>query len=107
MKPEVTRPSHGCFLGALINGLLVVVPFYLAVLVLLKAMQSLVGLVRPIAALLPDWMPAEALVALLLVVALCLLVGAADRMRLGRAVRERIEKSLFQRFPGYAVFRGL
>ena len=107
MKPEVTRPSHGFFSGALINGLLVVVPVYLAVLVLLKAMQSLVGLVRPIAALLPDWMPAEDLLALLLLLALCFLVGVAVRMPIGRAVRERIEKSLFQRIPGYAVLRSL
>ncbi len=32
MKPEVTRPAHGFFTGALINGLLVIVPLYLAVL---------------------------------------------------------------------------
>jgi len=107
MKPEVTRPAHGFFTGALINGLLVIVPLYLALLLLLKAMQSLVGLVRPIAALLPDWMPAEDLLAFLLVLALCFLVGVAVRMPTGRAVRERIEKSLFQRIPGYAVFRGL
>jgi uncharacterized membrane protein len=107
MKPEVTPPSRGFIAGALISGLLVVVPFYLALLLLLKAMQSLVGLVRPIAALLPDWMPAEDLLSLLLVLVLCFLVGVAVRTRVGRAARERIEKSLFQRIPGYAVFRGL
>jgi uncharacterized membrane protein len=107
MKPEVTRPAHGFFTGALITGLLVIVPFYLALLLLLKAMQSLAGLVRPIAALLPDWLPAEDLLALLLVLVLCFLVGVAVQTHLGRAVRERVEKSLFQRIPGYAVFRGL
>ena len=107
MKPDVTRPAHGFFTGALINGLLIVVPVYLALLVLLKAMQSLVGVVRPIAALLPDWVPAEDLLALLLVLILCFLVGVAVRTPIGRAARERVEKSLFQRIPGYAVFRGL
>ena len=107
MQPEATRPSHGFFTGALINGLLIVVPVYLALLLLLKAMQSLVGLVRPIAVLLPDWMPAEDLLSLLLALVLCFLVGVAVRTRVGRAARERIEKSLFQRIPGYAVFRGL
>jgi uncharacterized membrane protein len=107
MKPEVTRPAHGVFTGALITGLLVIVPFYLALLLLLKAMQLLAGLVRPIAALLPDWLPAEDLLALLLVLVLCFLVGVAVQTHLGRAVRERVEKSLFQRIPGYAVFRGL
>jgi uncharacterized membrane protein len=107
MKPEVTRPAHGFFTGALINGLLVIVPLYLAVLLLLKAMQSLVGLVRPLAALLPDWMPAEDLLALLAVLGLCFLVGVAVRTPIGRAARERMEKLLFRRLPGYAVFRGL
>jgi len=107
MQPEAARPSHGFFKGALINGLLIVVPVYLALLLLLKAMQSLVGVVRPIAALLPDWMPAEDLLALLLVLVVCFLVGVAVRTPIGRSARERIEKSLFQRIPGYAVFRGL
>lgn len=35
--------------NALVGGLLVVVPIYLAVLLLLKAMQSLAGFVRPFA----------------------------------------------------------
>jgi uncharacterized membrane protein len=107
MTPESNRPSRGFFSGALITGLLVIVPVYLAVLLLLKAMQSLAGLVRPIAALLPDWMPAEDLLSLLLVLVLCFLVGIAVRTPIGRAARERAEKSLFQRIPGYAVFRGL
>jgi uncharacterized membrane protein len=107
MKLEATRPSRGFIMDALISGLLVIVPFYLAVLLLLKAMQSLVGLVRPLAALLPDWVPAEDLLSLLLVLVLCFLVGVALRTRLGRSAEERIEKSLFQRIPGYAVFRGL
>jgi uncharacterized membrane protein len=107
MKPEVTPPSHGFFTGSLINGLLVVVPFYLAVLLLLKAMQSLDGLVRPIAKLLPEWLPAQDILSLLLVLVLCFLVGVALRTRVGRTARERIEKTLFQRIPGYAVFRGL
>jgi len=107
MTPEGNRPSHGFFTGALISGLLIVVPFYLAVLLLLKAMQSLVGVVRPIAALVPEWVPAEDLLSLLLVLVLCFLVGVEVRTRVGQAARERIEKSLFQRIPGYAVFRGL
>ena len=55
-------------INALIGGLLVVLPIYLAVLLLLlKAMKSVAGLVRPIAAIFPEWMPAENLLALLAV----------------------------------------
>jgi hypothetical protein len=45
--------------NAVIGGVLVLLPLYLAALMLLKAMQSVVGLVRPLAALLPAGLPAE------------------------------------------------
>jgi uncharacterized membrane protein len=93
--------------GSLIAGLLVVVPLYLAVLLLLKGMASLAGLVRPFTGLLPDWVPAEHLLSLGLVLLLCFLVGVIVRTRAGRSVRERVETSLFDRIPGYAVFRSL
>jgi len=94
-------------LTSVVRGLLVVLPLYLAVLLLLKAMASLAGLVKPVAALLPEWVPAEGLVALILVALVCFLVGAAVHTSAGRATREHIEKSLFERIPGYALFRSL
>jgi uncharacterized membrane protein len=91
--------------NTLVGGLLVLAPIYIAVLLLLKAMQSLVGLVRPFAMLLPDWFPAENVLSLLLVLILCFLIGVAVRTTMGRAIRERIEKILFERLPGYALFK--
>jgi len=93
--------------STVVGGVLVLLPIYLAVLVVLKGMRSVVGLVRPIAALLPDWLPAENLLTLLVVLIACFLVGAAVRTRGGRALRERMEKSFFDRLPGYALFRSL
>jgi uncharacterized membrane protein len=93
--------------SAFVGGLLIVVPIYLAVLLLLKAMQSVVALVRPLAMLLPAWLPAEHILSLLLVLIVCFLIGVAVRTPAGRAIRERIEKSLFERLPGYALFRSL
>jgi uncharacterized membrane protein len=93
--------------NVLVGGLLIVVPLYLAVVLLLKAMQSLAKLVRPLARLLPDWFPAEHLLSLLLVLLLCGLIGVAVRTRTGRAMRERLEKALFERLPGYALLRSL
>jgi uncharacterized membrane protein len=93
--------------SAFVGGLLIVVPIYLAVLLLLKAMQSVVAFVRPLAMLLPAWLPAEHILSLLLVLIVCFLIGVAVRTPAGRALRERIEKSLFERLPGYALFRSL
>jgi uncharacterized membrane protein len=90
-----------------VGGVVIVVPIYLSVLLLLKAMQAVAGLVNPIANLLPEWFPAEQVLSLLLVLVVCFLVGVALRTRAGQATRERIEKSLFERIPGYALFRSL
>ena len=93
--------------NALVGGLLIVLPIYLAVLVLLKGMQSVAALVRPLTVLLPAWLPAEGLLSLALVLVVCFLIGIAVRTRVGRILRERIERSLFERLPGYALFRSL
>jgi uncharacterized membrane protein len=92
---------------ALLGGLLVVVPIYLAVLLLLKGMKSVAGLVRPFALLLPDWFPAEKALSILLVLAFCFLIGLAVRSHAGRAVQERLERTLLERIPGYALLRSL
>jgi uncharacterized membrane protein len=93
--------------NAVLGGVLVVLPIYLALVVLLKGMQSVVPLVRPFTMLLPDWVPAERLLSLVLVLIVCFLIGVAVRTRLGRRLRERMETSLFERLPCYALFRSL
>jgi uncharacterized membrane protein len=57
--------------------------------------------------LLPEWFPAEHVLSLLLVLIVCFLIGVSVRTPAGRVVRERIEKSLFEKMPGYALFRSL
>jgi len=90
-----------------LTGLLILVPIYLSVLLLFRAMQAVAGIVRPLAQLLPDWLPAEQLLSLVLVLLVCFLIGIAVRGPAGRAARERLEKSFFQRIPGYSLFRSL
>jgi uncharacterized membrane protein len=93
--------------STVVGGLFIVVPAYLAILLLLKGMKSVGSLVRPIAALVPDWLPAENLLSLLLVLGVCFLVGVAVRTPAGRAARERIERVFFDRLPGYGLLRSL
>jgi uncharacterized membrane protein len=94
----------GSSLGA---GLLIIVPVYLSALLLLKAMRSVARLVKPMAKLLPEGFPAEQVFSLLLVLLICFLVGVIVRTPRGRTARSRIEKTLFERIPGYALFRSL
>ena len=92
---------------ALFSGLLIVVPIYLAILLLLQSMKSVAGLVRPLALMLPEWVPAETALSLLLVLALCFLIGVVVRTRMGQATRDKIERTFFERIPGYALLRSL
>lgn len=92
---------------AFFSGLLIVVPIYLAILLLLQSMKSVAGLVRPLALMLPEWVPAETALSLLLVLVLCFLIGVVVRTRMGQATRDKIERTFFERIPGYALLRSL
>ena len=93
--------------GTLVAGILVIAPVYLGVLLLLKAMKSLAGLLKPLAGLLPEWVPAEGIFSLLLVLVFCYLVGLVIRTSPGQAIRQRIERAVFAKIPGYELFRSL
>jgi uncharacterized membrane protein len=101
------KPALVFITRALFSGLLIVVPLYLAILLLLQSMKSVAGLVRPVALMLPEWVPAETALSLLLVLALCFLIGVAVRTRMGQAARDKIERTFFERIPGYALLRAL
>ena len=102
MKPTLQYLSK-----ALFRGLLIVVPVYFAVLLLLKGMKSVANLVSPFAQLLPDWVPAEEFLSLLLVLAICAAIGASVGTGMGEGIRKWIERTVFDRIPGYALFRSL
>ena len=91
---------------ALARGLLIVVPVYLAGLLLLQGMSSVAKLVRPLAQLLPDWVPADQFLSLLLVLAICVAIGASVGTRIGRGV-ELDREEFFERIPGYGLIRNL
>lgn len=94
-------------LGRLMAGALVLAPIYLAVLLLLKGMKSLTGVLKPVAHLLPKWLPADEVLSLVLVLLFCFLAGVAVRTRAGLGVWNRVEKSFFERLPGYSLIRSL
>src|SRR5262245_27887338 len=96
------------FVGtAVVGGLLVLVPVYLAVLLVGKLMETVVGVVKPIAHVPPTWVPAECLLSLLLVLLLCFVVGLLVRTTRGAALRDQLDRSLFGKLPGYELFRSL
>ncbi|MBX3356252.1 MAG: hypothetical protein KF724_11220 [Phycisphaeraceae bacterium] len=93
--------------SAFIGGVLVLLPLYLSLLLILKTVDLIGGLLRPITMVLPGWMPQPHLVALAGLLATCVLIGVALRLSIGRVVKERLERWLLERLPGYALFRSL
>lgn len=65
------------------------------------------GLVEPISHMLPEWMPGAQFLALLIVLIFCFIVGIVVSTSIGRSSLEQLERSLFQKIPGYALFRSL
>jgi uncharacterized membrane protein len=92
-------------LGSFLAGVLILAPIYLAVLLLLKAIGSVVQLVHPIAKLFPDWVHREDVLALIVILLACFLVGLTLRTKWGQALWRRSEP-VFQKIPGYSLFRG-
>ncbi len=99
------RNFTGFIVNRLITGVLVVAPIYLTVLLLLKAAKSLLSIVQPVAKLLPEWMPAAQILSSLMILFFCFFIGLGMKTPIGRATWERMENSLFQRLPGYALLR--
>jgi uncharacterized membrane protein len=96
--------SH--FVGITVaSGILILAPIYLALLLLVKAAQSISEIARPLTSIVPEWLPAERFLSLLLVLIICFLAGLSMRTPAGRAAWDRLENSLFQKIPGYAVVR--
>jgi uncharacterized membrane protein len=93
--------------GRIVAGVLLIAPVYLAILLLLKLAKSLAVLVKPLTNLVPEWLPAEHLLSLLLVLTACFLIGLTLQSPAGRAAWDRVEKSLIQRMPAYSLLRSL
>ena len=94
-------------LRTLVSGILLIIPIYVTILLLLKAMKSLAAVVRPLARLLPGSFPGEPVFSLLAVLMLCLFVGIVLRTPVGQSARIKIEASILQKIPGYEVFRNM
>jgi uncharacterized membrane protein len=95
-------------LKALVSGMLLAAPPYIAFLLLLKASKSVAPLVHPIAAWLPQWSRIEDIaLACLIVLSGCFAIGVAVSTRPGHRALERIDRSVLAKIPGYILVRSL
>ena len=91
----------------LIGGLLIILPIYVAVLLLAKTVKGLLGLLQPVAERVPASVEFRQIVAILLLVCVCFVVGLIVRTGPGLRAKNACERAVLERLPGYTFLRGL
>ncbi len=91
----------------LIGGLLVVLPIYLSILLLAKTLGGLLALLSPVTAAIPAGAQLRQVLAIVIVLAVCLVAGLVVRTGPGLRAKNALERSVLEKIPGYALVRGL
>jgi uncharacterized membrane protein len=93
--------------SALVTGLLIVLPAWLAILLLIKLLVKLGVLVKPLAAQMPAGVNHPQIIAALVFILLCLLVGILVHTAIGRLIGKTLGENVFNRVPGYQSLRNI
>jgi uncharacterized membrane protein len=91
----------------LIGGLLVVLPIYLSILLLVKTLSGILALLSPVTAAIPAGAQFRQILALVIVLAVCLVAGLVVRTGVGLRAKNAFERSVLEKIPGYSLVRGL
>ncbi len=91
----------------LIGGLLVVLPIWVSILLLLKAISGATKMLMPLAKLVPQTIVHDNIVALILLLLICFFVGLAMLTRPGRRTVHWMTENILSRIPGFALVRGV
>ena len=91
----------------LIGGILIVLPIYVSILLLVKAVSGLMALVNPITAGIPASVEFRGILAVLVLVAICFITGLIIRTGPGLRAKNAFEEAILSKLPGYALLRGL
>jgi uncharacterized membrane protein len=92
--------------SALLGGLLVVLPAWLAVLLVLKALSHLEIFVKPISKHLPQAIGHPRGIAIVLLVAMFFTVGLLIQTAIGSRMKSLVERRILNKIPGYTTLHG-
>lgn len=91
----------------LIGGVLVVLPIYIAVLLLAKTVSGLLALLAPVTEHIPATVEFRQIVAILLIVMICFVIGLIVRTGPGLRAQNAFEHAILEKLPGYTFMRGV
>lgn len=95
------------FKTTLIGGVLVILPVYVAILLLAKMVGGLLALLAPVTAGIPAGLQFRQVAAILLLVVACFVVGLIVRTGPGLRAKNACERAVLERLPAYGFLRGL
>ena len=91
----------------LIGGLLIILPVYVSLLLLAKAIGGLLALVKPITAAIPETVGFRQASAIVVLALMCFIAGLIARTRPGLRAKNAVEHAVLEKLPGYTLLRGL
>jgi uncharacterized membrane protein len=91
----------------LVGGILVLLPVYLAILLLLKALSAVMTLVAPVTAQVPAGAEFRQLIAILIILAACFIAGVVVRTGPGGRGIQKLQRRLLEKIPGYKLLRSV
>ncbi len=97
------RETKSVFRTNIIYGVLVLVPLAVIVLLLAEIVEILEKIAEPLDLQSTISVVGAIIIALLLVLSICFIVGALVRTRIGSRSMDRFERTLLQKIPGYQI----
>jgi uncharacterized membrane protein len=91
----------------LVGGVLVLLPIYLAVLLLLKAFSGVMSLIAPVTAQVPAAAEFRQVFAILIVLAACFVAGLVVRTGPGGRGVQELQRRILEKIPGYKLLRSV
>ena len=91
----------------LIGGFLIILPIYVSIILIAKAIQGLVAALKPITAVVPAYVQFREIIAALVIITICFIAGLIVRTGPGLRAKNAFEGAVLERLPGYTLLRGL
>jgi uncharacterized membrane protein len=91
----------------LLGGFLIILPIYISILLLAKAVSGVLTLLNPITDKIPATVEFRQVLAALALIAICFIAGLIARTGPGLRAKNAFELAVLEKLPGYAVLRGL
>jgi uncharacterized membrane protein len=91
----------------LIGGILIIIPVYVSLFLLAKAVMGLLGLMKPITNAIPASHEFRGILAIFVLTVISFTAGLIARTGPGSRAKSVVEEAVLKKLPGYALVRGL